>query len=56
MSPEAFDNLLTKYIKSVAQKGEITTYIREIVQMSDNAGPKEQLFALGTILQLPLER
>ena len=49
MSPEVFDNLLTKYIKSVAQKGKITTDIREIFQMSDNPGPKEQFFALGTI-------
>ena len=49
MSPEAFDNLLTKYIESVVQKDEITTYIREIVRMSDNPGPKEQFFALGTI-------
>ena len=49
MSPEAFDNLLTNYIKSIAQKSEITTYIGEIVQMSDNPGPKEQFFALGTI-------
>ena len=49
MNPEAFDNLLTKYIESVVQKGEITTYIREIFRLSDKPGPKEQLFALGTI-------
>ena len=49
MSPDAFDNILTKYIESGNQKGEVTTYIGEIVCINDNPGPKEQFFALGTI-------
>ena len=49
MMPDAFNSLLTKYIESGSQKTEVTTYIREIVCISDNPGPKEQFFALGTI-------
>ena len=49
MMPDAFDNLLTKYIESGSQKAEVTTCIGEIVHLSDNPGPKEQFFALGTI-------
>ena len=49
MMAEAFNNLLTKYIKSGSQKGEVTTYIGEIAHISDNPGPREQFFALGTI-------
>ena len=49
MMPDAFDNLLMKYIESSTQKAEVTTYIREIIRISDNPGPKEQFFALGTI-------
>ena len=49
MTPQAFNTLLTKYIESGSQKGEVTTYIGEIVHISDNPGPREQFFALGTI-------
>ena len=49
MNKEQFDKLLTKYVESVTQQREITTYIGEIVSLSDNPGPKEQFFALGTI-------
>ena len=49
MMPDAFNNLLTKYIESSSQKAEVTTYIGEIVHLSDNTGQKEQFFALGTI-------
>ena len=49
MNKDQFDDLLTKYVESMTQQPEVTTYIGEIVQSSDNPGPKEQFFALGTI-------
>ena len=49
MNKDQFDDLLTKYVESMTQQPEVTTYIGEIVRISDNPGPKEQFFALGTI-------
>ena len=49
MNKDQFDDLLMKYVESMTQQPEVTTYIGEIVRISDNPGPKEQFFALGTI-------
>ena len=49
MNKDQFDDLLTKYVESMTQQPEVTTYIGEIVRISDNPVPKEQFFALGTI-------
>ena len=46
---EQFDKLLTSYIESVTRTAEVTTYIGEIVKMSENPGPTQQFFTLSTI-------
>ena len=56
MNKDQFDDLLTKYVESMTQQPEVTTYIGEIVRISDNPGPKEPVLCSWNNFQLSLER
>ena len=46
MNKDQFDDLLTKYVESMTQQPEVTTYIGEIVRISDNPGQRSNSLLL----------